>query len=1315
MIDPTRLDTAAFSQASQAADASIIQQEEEKKKTIEQARVAAEQAKQQQALQKDSHAAKPAQEFGAKENMKEIGNALVGGVRDTVSSIATAPERAADMANGQMAKEGDNYRPDWNPLDSGGGDHNPITKTWWGQMLRGGVHFGTTALAITGAVALTRGKVKLPVNGLLKGAVVGAASDTISEYSQGDNATGALAKRFPAIDTPLATHDADHPALKTLKNVVEGMGIGIVADGIAHGIGKIRDRKGITTKPDEEALKKVDSVFEARRVKAEEAAKAAVDKNLRAETKQKYFQQTGAEFNDLTPEQQIELMTKVKGKKTAYQSWKPPGESNEARALRKADERSKNIEDQVVEKGLIELEDPEFRGHKNKPIADSWQGSPNSTGSAYDITKQMKRTSKEWGAENGSTDAYLTPAQAERMANVNGMTAEANQQAARELMGEARYQRLLTDLRANKHTFGQVWGDAFERQQEVLGRDATSKTPAEFWKPILEDQAFQTGGKNNTEAWAMENVVAADLVNGSLFKQLRDGAVGAREIQGVADVFDVDGPMKTMRDRLIVGLTNVKRSRYLISDEFRALQKNDPAKAALDRSERLGGLHEESRSAVDMMMSIAANAETDDFLQATLEAFSMSNKINNWMDYDKWMQGKLRGETTESGIKKTGALIKELQGVMIHSILSGPKTPVRAIMGTSTAAFLRPMSTAVGAAMSGDGRTMRGALATTNAMIQAIPEAFSLFKTKLGSYWAGDIASIRTRFSEFDPRDEHWALMENWAETRGTEWDKMAFRMANLARGMNDNKFLTYSTKIMAATDDAFGYILGRGRAREKALFEAMDLHANGDITEITPNLMKSFEDRFMGEIFDQDGNIHDAALEYGKKEATLTTDLTGFSKGLEQVFSKTPWAKPFFLFARTGVNGLALTAKHTPFFNFLVKEFNDIAFASSDDLSKVAIYGIETAQDLANAKALQRGRLVIGSSVITMAGFHFMNGGLTGNGPQDRQKLQVWLDAGWKPRSIRLGDVWVSYDSFEPFNQILAGVADIGDNQELMGPQWAEDNLLKQSLIVAKTATSKSYLQGLSQFVDLFSGDPKALGNITASLINNTVPLAGLRTEIGRIITPHQRELSSGWQDSIRNRNLSTEYLTSEDLPRKYDLLNGRPINDWDFPTRMFNAISPVQLNLDQGKGRTLLFNSGYDLKMSTYSTPDNVSLANSPKVRSLFQEAIGKQNLEKTLNELAERKDVQDSVAKMNGDRNNGRRMIDPMKAYLHNDLIRNAFEDAKRKAWAELQGRPEVVNLVKTKVASDRLNINTRNNNEAGAAQAQAALEFSKRTNK
>ena len=52
--------------------------------------------------------------------------------------------------------------------------------------------------------------------------------------------------------------------------------------------------------------------------------------------------------------------------------------------------------------------------------------------------------------------------------------------------------------------------------------------------------------------------------------------------------------------------------------------------------------------------------------------------------------------------------------------------------------------------------------------------------------------------------------------------------MANMARSMNDSNYLTYSTKLMAATDDAFAYILGRAKMREKAMRRALELQEGG-------------------------------------------------------------------------------------------------------------------------------------------------------------------------------------------------------------------------------------------------------------------------------------------------------------------------------------------------------------------------------------------------------------------------------------------------------------------------------------------------------
>ena len=168
-----------------------------------------------------------------------------------------------------------------------------------------------------------------------------------------------------------------------------------------------------------------------------------------------------------------------------------------------------------------------------------------------------------------------------------------------------------------------------------------------------------------------------------------------------------------------------------------------------------------------------------------------------------------------------------------------------------------------------------------------------------------------------------------------------------------------------------------------------------------------------------------------------------------------------------------------------------------------------------------------------------------------------------------------------------------------------------------------------------MFAGRPGQFDRIVAGLGNNIVPMAGLRNELGKLFTPYMREIGSGIDQSVRNRNLITEQVPGvKQLPIKYDMLNGQPIKDWDFLPRAYNAVSPVSLNLDQSVGRNFLFDSGYDLRMSTYYAPDSTNLTDSPRVRSEFQRYIGMQNLERELDKLAVNPRIIASMEKMYDD---------------------------------------------------------------------------------
>ena len=1303
------------------------------------------------------HSAKDPKDFGFGENVTELKNAVLGGVRDTASSALTLGERGYDMLRGEDVG-GEGYELDFDPL---GGDLNPETKTWWGELIRGGVHFGTSAAAIMAAAAAASAALPASAAGAVAGGaaaagaakkgltlasaakwiatggqvaskastatvltskvghglVVGGISDLVSEYSQDHNASGALmerlGERYPPFLGVLATKNADSPIMKTLKNVVEGGITGSIFETASYGIG--RALKG-TPKPEvkntgadadmkpdqiEMVHKTGDAIFERKRVKAERAAKEALNQRLMNETAQDLFSR-GIDFGKLSNTEQIEQMTRyAKTKKKDFNTWSPP-EDSEQRAVRKMADRRQNVDDQIVEMGQLELDMPGFGAYKNKPIADFHQGNAISTGSAYEASKDLKLIHKSYEHENGSAAAVLTTRAAQNIADQGFGNAPYNKQLAKEMLGDIRYQALRREIKKEGKNPDVVFKDAYERMLEITeGRDAGRMNPDEYYQKINEDITFRTGGSDSMEAWAMENVVAADLIVGTVLKQARDLGIAARELVDHVDIHDTGSVLSNLRNNIIVGLEGAKRSRYLISQEFRSLQAMDPNGWKAKGKQALAEMHNETKAQVDMMLELARRSPNDDLLHGVLEAFSMSNKIMNWQDLDKYMRKRLLGETTEAGVRKTGIMIRELQGVMINSVLSGPKTPLRAILGTSTAVFTRPMSQLLGASarfITGgfkDATEIKHSLASANAMIQAVPEAFTFFKSRLNSYWSGDISTIRSRFQEYSAADNQWRLQGEWVEMNGTAGDKAAYYVANMARMANNSNLLTYSTKLMAATDDAFTMILARARAREKALSLALESKADGLIPDITPDLMKDFEDRFYADIFDPaDGSVNDKMLAYARGEATLTKDLTGFGRSMDQLFDSMPLLKPFYLFARTGINGLEFSLKHVPGVNLLIKEYNDILRATPDDLPKLAKYGIETAEELNNAKALAHGRWMLGSGVIFMAGQHYLNGNLTGNGPVDVQKRQTWLDAGYKPRSIKIGDVWVSYDSLEPFSNMLAMVADLGDNQQLMGTEYEEANLASMALVLSKALVSKTYLQGVQQLTDVFSNDPKAIEKIGANLLNNTMPLSSVRNEIGRIINPHMKELSSGFFDTLRNRNLYLEGLAGDNpLPTKYDILTGRPINDWDVATRMLNALSPVQFNLDNSPGRKFLFRSGYDLRTSTMFGADGTPLVNNPSVRSQYQRAIGDQDLESQLEKLSKRPDVQQSIREMEYDLAKGDRGIDPM-TYRHNVLIKNLVDNARSIAWGQISNNPEVQNLISAEQQERAANYVRRN---------------------
>ena len=277
----------------------------------------------------------------------------------------------------------------------------------------------------------------------------------------------------------------------------------------------------------------------------------------------------------------------------------------------------------------------------------------------------------------------------------------------------------------------------------------------------------------------------------------------------------------------------------------------------------------------------------------------------------------------------------------------------------------------------------------------------------------------------------------------------------------------------------------------------------------------------------------------------------------------------------------------------------------------------------------------------------------------------------------MKIGGVWVGYEAFEPFSQMIAMTQDTIDFSQLMGQEWTEKTLLKGALVIAEGITSKSYLAGVSQLVDIVGGNPHQAPKILGSLANNTVPLGGLRNEIGKVWSPHMRELSSDVGDAIRNRNLATEGLSADPLPIKYSMMDGEPLRDYDFLTRIVQSVLPVTFNLDYNEAQQILFAGGFDKTLSTFYSPTGINLTNSPRIRSMFQREIGKLRMDKDLKKLAKNPRILASIRQQQKDIREGRRGDYETIDYYHTKVFQAIMRKKRNQAWANLADN----HLVKT----------------------------------
>ena len=432
----------------------------------------------------------------------------------------------------------------------------------------------------------------------------------------------------------------------------------------------------------------------------------------------------------------------------------------------------------------------------------------------------------------------------------------------------------------------------------------------------------------------------------------------------------------------------------------------------------------------------------------------------------------------------------------INALLSNPKTHIINMTSNLTNTFVKPMEQIIGSKLTTD-------LLEDPRMVKEIQmQSQNALDTLAGlkMYLNDAVKYSKLAFKNEDTIISNRSKIDQPVKSiGGTEaTDKLG-------------RFVRIPTKFLNAEDEFFRQINYRAKLYANAVRDAnkfgksktkiVGKGTNGkDITEFD-----EYVNAYFRKGFDADTGLMgiDAdALRYAE-ESTFTQDLYGMFKRIQDMSNAHPWLKQIIPFVRTPVNLMLNVVDRTPI-ALMRKQFRD-------DFTGASGNPMRTAQ--------VRGQLATGTALITLANIMASEGLITGSQanaldlPTNSKDLKdLRRNTGFQPYSFRYYDEdegkhkYIQFGRFDPFGAFFGLVADFhlysnkfteeelarvggdllitlhrqGENSDSqLGVASTTKNFFKSSFAsVSRNVFSKTYLQGLSEFMEAITDDdPNKLG----------------------------------------------------------------------------------------------------------------------------------------------------------------------------------------------------------------------------------------------
>ena len=534
---------------------------------------------------------------------------------------------------------------------------------------------------------------------------------------------------------------------------------------------------------------------------------------------------------------------------------------------------------------------------------------------------------------------------------------------------------------------------------------------------------------------------------------------------------------------------------------------------------------------------------------------------------------------------------------------------------------------------------------------------------------------------------EEWKVLDEMANIYRKEEDIGHLFQYDLAKGLDSwsrTRYARFAMTGMSAVDGYTTSYMATLHARMKAYDQVMTEHG-----KINGKLLKIAEEKHYKGMFNSQGLLNDAAVKNATGEVALNLD-SQVAKVFNDATTHLPAIKPVLMFPRSGTNAVRLAMSYTPIASIPgMNKYSKTIWAQTDDQIAAALKEHGLSLDTPNARNIFEnlrkeyiGRQVFSTLLVNRLWSYAMDGNIRGNGHYNGQRgVNERRELRYEPKTIKIGNKWVSYKGIPGVDQVLSILGDIAYYSRDLEQPIMEDWERKLMWTISASFLNETPLGGLEPLTAIATGDFTGANRLFGNTARSFVPFSGGAGVLQKSIDTAQHDLNKDITEYVKGRLP----FASFNVAYARDIWTGEKINDLDNPwLARLNAFSPIKFSDAQEDWRVWLQDIGYR-GTSKLLRDSSGKYEYSAEEREAVYELIGQQKPYKKLIRLMKSPKYQFQTGQMRAHRVTGddlkydKMEIDSQDLLVF-DEIDHILKEAQQNAEVELmKKRPDIFKSV------------------------------------